>query len=198
MSFPRGRGARVDPREASLPLGAGPQAEHCGTKWGFTIRYRRQIVVKKHLLDLVGGESGIRCRSRRAKHVAANRKTTRAATDGASATEGGGESGIRTHGRVSPTHAFQACSFNHSDISPIEWNQQFIANRSFSRMTANQRASALTSFSSAKLASASVHCVSTARYSARAFATSPASLEARATPRRANTRRGWLPPRPAC
>src|SRR4026209_1624258 len=30
----------------------------------------------------------------------------------------GGESGIRTHGRVSPTHAFQACSLNHSDISP--------------------------------------------------------------------------------
>ena len=30
----------------------------------------------------------------------------------------GGESGIRTLGRVSPTHAFQACSFNHSDISP--------------------------------------------------------------------------------
>src|SRR2546425_8127858 len=30
----------------------------------------------------------------------------------------GGERGIRTHGRVSPTHAFQACSFNHSDISP--------------------------------------------------------------------------------
>ena len=30
----------------------------------------------------------------------------------------GGESGIRTHGRVSPTHAFQACSFNRSDISP--------------------------------------------------------------------------------
>ena len=37
----------------------------------------------------------------------------------------GGESGIRTHGRVSPTHAFQACSFNHSDISPFRWNQQF-------------------------------------------------------------------------
>src|SRR4029077_18291955 len=32
---------------------------------------------------------------------------------------GFGESGIRTHGRVSPTHAFQACSFNHSDISPF-------------------------------------------------------------------------------
>jgi hypothetical protein len=30
----------------------------------------------------------------------------------------GGESGIRTHGRVSPTHAFQACAFNHSAISP--------------------------------------------------------------------------------
>src|SRR5579872_5829763 len=33
----------------------------------------------------------------------------------------GGESGIRTLGRVSPTHAFQACSFNHSDISPFKW-----------------------------------------------------------------------------
>jgi hypothetical protein len=32
--------------------------------------------------------------------------------------ESGGEGGIRTHGRVSPTHAFQACSFNHSDTSP--------------------------------------------------------------------------------
>ena len=30
----------------------------------------------------------------------------------------GGESGIRTHGRVSPTHAFQACSFYDSYISP--------------------------------------------------------------------------------
>ena len=39
----------------------------------------------------------------------------------------GGESGIRTHGRVSPTHAFQACSFNHSDISPDEWIQQVSA-----------------------------------------------------------------------
>src|SRR3954471_20412449 len=37
----------------------------------------------------------------------------------------GGESGIRTHGRVSPTHAFQACSFNHSDISPCLSNQLF-------------------------------------------------------------------------
>src|SRR5437773_937294 len=34
----------------------------------------------------------------------------------------GGERGIRTLGRVSPTHAFQACSFNHSDISPCLWN----------------------------------------------------------------------------
>ena len=30
----------------------------------------------------------------------------------------GGEGGIRTHGRVTPTHAFQACSFGHSDTSP--------------------------------------------------------------------------------
>ena len=26
----------------------------------------------------------------------------------------GGENGIRTHERVSPLHAFQACAFNHS------------------------------------------------------------------------------------
>ncbi len=31
----------------------------------------------------------------------------------------GGERGIRTLGRVSPTHAFQACAFNHSAISPL-------------------------------------------------------------------------------
>lgn len=33
-------------------------------------------------------------------------------------TEGGGESGIRTHGTVSRTHAFQACALSHSAISP--------------------------------------------------------------------------------
>ena len=68
--------------------------------------------------DLIACQSGIRCRERRAQHVAANGKTTRTDTERASASEGGGESGIRTHGRVSPTHAFQACSLNHSDISP--------------------------------------------------------------------------------
>jgi hypothetical protein len=31
-----------------------------------------------------------------------------------------GESGIRTHVRVSPKHAFQACAFSHSAISPEE------------------------------------------------------------------------------
>ena len=31
----------------------------------------------------------------------------------------GGEAGIRTRGGVSPTHALQACSFNHSDTSPL-------------------------------------------------------------------------------
>ena len=30
----------------------------------------------------------------------------------------GGERGIRTLGTLTSTHAFQACSFNHSDISP--------------------------------------------------------------------------------
>src|SRR5580704_6446101 len=31
----------------------------------------------------------------------------------------GGERGIRTLDRVSPIHAFQACAFNHSAISPM-------------------------------------------------------------------------------
>src|ERR1700739_2522864 len=32
--------------------------------------------------------------------------------------DNGGERGIRTLDRVSPIHAFQACAFNHSAISP--------------------------------------------------------------------------------
>ena len=36
----------------------------------------------------------------------------------------GGEAGIRTRGGVSPTHALQACSFNHSDTSPRFRDQQ--------------------------------------------------------------------------
>ncbi len=39
----------------------------------------------------------------------------------------GGESGIRTHGRVAPTHAFQACSIDHSDISPLRINSLRVA-----------------------------------------------------------------------
>ncbi len=31
----------------------------------------------------------------------------------------GGETGIRTQVRVSPKHAFQACAFSHSAISPL-------------------------------------------------------------------------------
>ena len=38
----------------------------------------------------------------------------------------GGESGIRTHDTVSRIHAFQACAFSHSAISPIN---QFCAPR---------------------------------------------------------------------
>jgi hypothetical protein len=33
--------------------------------------------------------------------------------------EHGGESGIRTHDTVSRIHAFQACAFSHSAISPV-------------------------------------------------------------------------------
>ena len=50
----------------------------------------------------------------------------------------GGESGIRTHVRVSPKHAFQACAFSHSAISPasIPWRKQRLQNRSSRRKAA--------------------------------------------------------------
>ena len=40
----------------------------------------------------------------------------------------GGESGIRTHGTVSRTHAFQACALSHSAISPdaLSWRAKAI------------------------------------------------------------------------
>ncbi len=31
----------------------------------------------------------------------------------------GGQGGIRTHGDIAATHAFQACSFDHSDTCPF-------------------------------------------------------------------------------
>ena len=31
----------------------------------------------------------------------------------------GGENGIRTHEKIAPLHAFQACAFNHSATSPL-------------------------------------------------------------------------------
>ena len=31
----------------------------------------------------------------------------------------GGQGGIRTHGDIAATHAFQACSFDHSDTCPL-------------------------------------------------------------------------------
>src|SRR5258708_37864317 len=39
----------------------------------------------------------------------------------------GGESGIRPHVRVSPKHAFQACAFSHSAISPHHGSDLIIA-----------------------------------------------------------------------
>src|SRR3954463_15857791 len=42
------------------------------------------------------------------------------AAKSASGTTSGGETGIRTLDRVSPIHAFQACAFNHSAISPVQ------------------------------------------------------------------------------
>ncbi|SVA90673.1 uncharacterized protein METZ01_LOCUS143527 [marine metagenome] len=39
--------------------------------------------------------------------------------------EWSGESGIRTHGTRKRTHAFQACSLSHSDISPFILGYKF-------------------------------------------------------------------------
>src|SRR6185437_10953972 len=61
--------------------------------------------------------SGVRssdAKSLRLLGVIANKFTRRFRGFG----QGGGESGIRTHGTVSRTHAFQACALSHSAISP--------------------------------------------------------------------------------
>src|SRR5258706_15841635 len=50
-------------------------------------------------------------------HYTENRENSAADTAGT-----GGERGIRTLVRVSPKHAFQACAFNHSAISPRRLN----------------------------------------------------------------------------
>ena len=51
----------------------------------------------------------------------------------------GGEGGIRTHGRVSPTHAFQACSLNRSDTSP---RRRALSSVTKSRRSGKQRCGA--------------------------------------------------------
>jgi hypothetical protein len=50
----------------------------------------------------------------------------------------GGEGGIRTHGPIAGTHAFQACRFDHSRTSPRRFSQGGILTRSLmtSKMTA--------------------------------------------------------------
>src|ERR1700728_4455278 len=46
----------------------------------------------------------------------------------------GGESGIRTHVTLSSKHAFQACAFSHSAISPscIGWKERLLRSSRFS------------------------------------------------------------------
>src|SRR5262245_3916425 len=64
-----------------------------------------------------GGERGIRAENGERERAGRSLKTARPAER--SEAKFGGERGIRTLGRVSPTHAFQACSLNRSDISPL-------------------------------------------------------------------------------
>ena len=49
----------------------------------------------------------------------------------------GGEGGIRTHGPIAGTHAFQACRFDHSRTSPRRFSQGGILTRGLmtSKMT---------------------------------------------------------------
>src|SRR5688572_5791390 len=73
------------------------------------------------LFHLPKRKEGGRCRSRhpnecRAQLEVHSNRATRERS------EVGGEIGIRTHGRVSPTHAFQACLIDRSSISPFRVN----------------------------------------------------------------------------
>ncbi len=54
----------------------------------------------------------------RSSSIVGAQRTTREAPAERSGAKFGGESGIRTLGTVSRTHAFQACSLSHSDNSP--------------------------------------------------------------------------------
>src|SRR5579859_694602 len=57
----------------------------------------------------------------------------------------GGESGIRTHVRVSPKHAFQACAFSHSAISPAR-NSSIISENLFSVLKQARLSAAIGNF----------------------------------------------------
>jgi hypothetical protein len=46
----------------------------------------------------------------------------------------GGESGIRTHVTLSSKHAFQACAFSHSAISPAKICERSISRSAFSEI----------------------------------------------------------------
>ena len=51
----------------------------------------------------------------------------------------GGEGGIRTHGRVSPTHDFQSCTFGHSVTSPQSQTRNAVASKNFSPGATHRR-----------------------------------------------------------
>ena len=82
---------------------AGSSGEDSAFRTMSQARTVRRRICRTSRISLVGLPTAARSRVRRAKV--------------------GGERGIRTLGRVSPTHAFQACSFNHSDISPFRINK---------------------------------------------------------------------------
>ena len=112
---------RRQPRSDRSPLSTPPQARRAGPAKGIRARSGdRRGATEAHSLRprkarRAGPAMGIRARSgdRRGATEAHSLRRQR------SEASCGGESGIRTHGRrITPTHAFQACSINHSDISP--------------------------------------------------------------------------------
>ena len=50
-------------------------------------------------------------------------------TDNSALASDGGEGGIRTHGPIAGTHAFQACRFDHSRTSPNRFSRGGILTR---------------------------------------------------------------------
>ena len=112
LQAPRPRTSRCLPREGESDPGRTSRTDRSGAEVSTSMRFTSHTRAMSWL-----GSSRVRFRTDRGPRAACTGSVEEGGTRGLRR-GGGGESGIRTHGRVSPTHAFQACSFNRSDISP--------------------------------------------------------------------------------